>query len=85
MPAGEVAYATGTMILTRQLMWRQARDGLIHPETRSVFLVSESLPESGPGVAETILDELGAGLARSFGATGAAASSVDAATPRISW
>src|SRR5215831_21262854 len=46
VPAGEVAYATGATILTRQLMWRQARDGLIQPETRAVFLVSESLPES---------------------------------------
>ena len=58
VPAGEIAYATGRTVLTRQLMWRQAREGLIHPETRSVFLVSESLPETGPGVAEAIVDEL---------------------------
>jgi DNA/RNA-binding domain of Phe-tRNA-synthetase-like protein len=84
VPVGEVSYATGATILTRQLMWRQARDGLIHPDTRSVFLVSESLPESGPGVAELILDELGGGLRGSFGAT-VDAFVVDAATPRISW
>jgi len=84
VPAGEVAYATGTTILTRQLMWRQARDGLIHPETRAVFLVSESVPESGTGLAEVILDELAAGLRRGFGAT-VAAFVVDAATPRVSW
>ena len=84
VPAGEIAYATGTMVLTRQLMWRQAREGLIHPETRSVFLVSESLPETGPGVAETILEDLGAGLARNFGAS-VQSFVVDAAAPRISW
>jgi DNA/RNA-binding domain of Phe-tRNA-synthetase-like protein len=84
VPAGEVAYATGATILTRQLMWRQARDGLIHPETRSVFLVSESVPESGPGLAELIVDELAAGLRRSFGAT-VRAFVVDAGTPRVAW
>ena len=84
VPAGEVAYATGLTILTRQLMWRQARDGLIHPDTRAVFLVSESLPESGAGLAEMVLDELDGGLRRSFGAT-VRGFVVDAATPRISW
>jgi DNA/RNA-binding domain of Phe-tRNA-synthetase-like protein len=84
VPVGEVAYATGPTILTRQLMWRQARDGLIHPETRGVFLVSESLPESGPGLAEVVLDELDSGLRRSFGAT-VRGFIVDAAMPRVSW
>jgi DNA/RNA-binding domain of Phe-tRNA-synthetase-like protein len=84
VPAGEVAYATGPTVLTRQLMWRQSRDGLIHPETRSVFLVSESLPEAGAGLAEAVLDELAAGLGQSFGASGRRFV-VDAATPRIGW
>jgi DNA/RNA-binding domain of Phe-tRNA-synthetase-like protein len=84
VPPGEIAYATGRMVLTRQLMWRQAREGLIHPETRSVFLVSESPPETGPGVAEAIVEELGAGLARDFG-TVVESFVVDAATPRVGW
>ena len=84
VPAGEVAYATGPTILTRQLMWRQARDGLIHSETRSVFLVSESVPESGSGLAEVIVDELAAGLHRSFGAT-VRTFVIDAATPHVAW
>jgi DNA/RNA-binding domain of Phe-tRNA-synthetase-like protein len=83
VPSGEVAYATGPTVLTRQLMWRQARDGLIQPETRAVFLVSESLPEVGAGLAETVLDELGTGL-RTFGAT-VQRFIVDAAAPRIGW
>ena len=84
VPAGEVAYATGATVLTRQLMWRQSRDGLIHPETRSVFLVSESLPEAGTGLAETVLDELAAGLGQNFGAS-VRRFVVDAATPCIGW
>ena len=84
VPVGEIAYATGSTILTRQLMWRQARDGLIGPGTRAVFLVSESLPESGAGLAETLLDELGGGLAREFGGT-PLRFVVDAAAPRIAW
>ena len=84
VPTGEVAYATGATVLTRQLMWRQARDGLIHPESRSVFLVSESLPEAGARLAEAVLDELGAGLSRDFGAS-ARRFVVDATAPRISW
>jgi DNA/RNA-binding domain of Phe-tRNA-synthetase-like protein len=84
VPAGEVAYATGSTVLTRQLMWRQARDGLIHPETRSVFLVSESLPEGGAGLAETVLEELRSGLGQIFGAS-VRGFIVDAGTPRVSW
>jgi DNA/RNA-binding domain of Phe-tRNA-synthetase-like protein len=84
VPAGEIAYATGATVLTRQLMWRQARDGLIHPETRSAFLVSESLPATGAGLAEAVLDELAAGLGRHFGAS-VRSFVVDAATPRVSW
>ena len=84
VPTGEVAYATGTTVLTRQLMWRQARDGLIHRETRAVFLVSESLPEAGSGLAEAVLDDLGEGLSRDFGAT-VRRFVVEAAAPRISW
>lgn len=62
----------------------QARDGLIHPETRSVFLVSESLPEAGAGLAEAVLDELTTGLGENFSAA-SRSFVVDAATPRISW
>src|SRR5262245_32483805 len=81
VPAGEVAYVTGSTVLTRQLMWRQARDGLILRETRAVFLVSESLPEAGTGLAETVLDALEAGLRGTFGAT-ARRFVVDADRPR---
>ena len=38
---GEVAYASGSTILTRHFMWRQARTGLVHQHSTRIFLVSE--------------------------------------------
>ena len=84
VPGGELAYVTGATVLTRQLMWRQSRDGLIGPGTRTVFLVSEILPEIGPGLVEAVLDELDTGLGRHFGGA-PRRFVVDAATPRIVW
>lgn len=67
-------FPTSIEALLRQLMWRQACDGLIHRETRAAFLVSESLPEAGAGLAETVLDELG-GSAGTSGRRSVASSS----------
>jgi len=68
IPPGEVAYADGPTVLTRHFVWRQSRQGLITPSTRSVLLLSEVLPETGAGVADAVLAELAAGLLDSFGA-----------------
>ncbi|GER83259.1 hypothetical protein KTAU_18960 [Thermogemmatispora aurantia] len=65
---GEVAYTDGRTILTRHFVWRQSRTALITPETRRVFLVSESLGEVGPQVAQAVLEEMTHGLRRHFGA-----------------
>src|SRR5690349_1903124 len=40
---GKVAYAAGSVLLTRHLCWRQARAHLMQPGTRDAFLVSEVL------------------------------------------
>ncbi|WP_376797066.1 B3/4 domain-containing protein [Thermogemmatispora sp.] len=66
--AGEVAYTDGNTILTRHFVWRQARQALILPQTRRVFLVSESLGEVGPQVAQAVLEDLVSGLQRCFAA-----------------
>ncbi|MBX5455543.1 MAG: hypothetical protein IRZ31_01475 [Thermogemmatispora sp.] len=63
---GEVAYTDGQTILTRHFVWRQSRTALITPETRRVFLVSESLGEVGPQVAQAVLEEMTNGLRRYF-------------------
>jgi DNA/RNA-binding domain of Phe-tRNA-synthetase-like protein len=43
VPTGEVCYATGTTVLTRHLVWRQSRPGLITSETTDAVLISEVL------------------------------------------
>ena len=66
VPQGEVSYAAGQTILTRHFVWRQAREGLIGPDTRQVFLVSEVLGEVGREVAEAVVEEFRAGLQEYF-------------------
>lgn len=63
---GEVAYAIGSVLLTRHLCWRQARTRLMQPETRDAFLVSEVLPAAGEAVASAVLGDFVAG-ARALG------------------
>jgi DNA/RNA-binding domain of Phe-tRNA-synthetase-like protein len=49
VPPGEVSYATGPTIITRHIVWRQSRAGLVTPSTRRAVFVSEVLAELGPG------------------------------------
>jgi DNA/RNA-binding domain of Phe-tRNA-synthetase-like protein len=84
VPPGEVAYVSDSTVLTRHFVWRQSREGLITPATRSVFLVSEVLEGAGDDVAETVLDDFSTGLVTHFGVTGHAFL-VDARVPEISW
>ena len=62
----EVAYAVGSVLLTRHLCWRQARTHLMQPDTRDAFLVSEVLPAAGEAVARAVLADFLAG-ARALG------------------
>src|SRR5204863_7298692 len=50
VPPGEVAYATGSTVLTRHLVWRQSKPGLITGETTDAVLISEVLGEIEPDV-----------------------------------
>lgn len=65
--AGEIAYADGATILTRHFVWRQAQTGLIAPDTRSVFLVSEVQGELDASVATAVQQEFQRGLQAYFG------------------
>ncbi len=69
VPPGEVSYASGSTILTRHFVWRQAKTGLIEPTTRDIFLVSEVLGEVGREVAEAVLADFRSGVQEYFGAT----------------
>ena len=65
--AGEIAYASGEVVLTRHFMWRQARQALVHAETRNVFLVSEIPGIAGRAVAEAMRRDMVSGLRQHFG------------------
>ena len=64
---GEIAYASGPVVLTRHFMWRQARQALVRPETRNVFLVSEIPGIAGRSVAEAMRRDMVSGLEQHFG------------------
>lgn len=72
VPAGEIAYADGPDIITRHFVWRQARHGLIRPESGNVLLISEIPGEVGEGVAPEVLAALAAGVRAHFGVLPAA-------------
>lgn len=84
VPPGEVSYAVRSTILTRHFVWRQSREGLVTPETRNVFLVSEVLGEVGPEAPQHVLAEFTSGMARYFTATDLA-TVLDAGQPEVVW
>lgn len=67
LPADEVAYASGSTVLTRHFVWRQSVEGLIRPETRDVLLLSEVAGQVGREVAEAVAEDFRAGMATHFG------------------
>ena len=66
---GEVAYASGSTILTRHFMWRQARTGLVHQDSSRIFLVSEVPAVAGKECAIRIEKEFQKGLRDYFSVT----------------
>ena len=67
VPAGEIAYACGSIVFTRHFMWRQARDGLVQPQTRNIFLISEIPGAAGEPVARQMLADMQTGVRDHFG------------------
>ena len=67
VPAGEVAYAAGGAVVTRHLVWRQSRLGLVSADTRRALLVSEILPAHAE-LAEPVRAAIADGLRELFGA-----------------
>ncbi len=68
VPAGEIAYAAGSTVLTRQLMWRQSQAGLVAPATTSVLFMSELLPEHPAELPDQVAEGFYEGFRRHFGA-----------------
>lgn len=67
VPAGEVSYATGSTIITRHIVWRQSRAGLVTPRTGRIILVSEVLRELGPEAPDEVAGDFERGLREHFG------------------
>jgi DNA/RNA-binding domain of Phe-tRNA-synthetase-like protein len=81
VPAGEVAYATGSTVLTRHLVWRQSKPGLITAETTEAVLISEVLGEVEPYVLDAVSGAFGTGLERWFEPTSLAIGVADEVHP----
>lgn len=84
VPAGELAYASGTHILTRHLVWRQSQLGLVTPDTQDALFVSESLGPLGPSAADEVLGGLREALDRAFGVA-LDGTVLTAERPAVSW
>ena len=84
VPPGEVSYATGATILTRHIVWRQAKTALITPQTRDVVLVSEVLAELGPDAPAAVAADFAHGLREFFGVA-SQTWVLDPAHPAIAW
>jgi DNA/RNA-binding domain of Phe-tRNA-synthetase-like protein len=82
---GEVGYMDGSTVLTRHFVWRQARAGLIRPETTSVVLLAEVPGEVGAAVADQVRAAFEAGLRDHFGVTANAAFVVSEDQPDVTW
>ena len=67
VPPAEVSYTTGSTIITRHIVWRQSRAGLITPATRRAILVSEVLTDLGPAAADDVAASFQRGLLDYFG------------------
>ncbi len=83
----EMGYAAGSIVLTRHIMWRQAREGLITPETTSLILLSEVLRDfDAPDarIADVILNEFTTGVREHFGVE-TASFVVSPEQPGIEW
>jgi DNA/RNA-binding domain of Phe-tRNA-synthetase-like protein len=62
-----VSYSTGPTIITRHIVWRQSRAGLVTPATTRAILVSEVLAELGPDAPDEVADDFTRGLRDYYG------------------
>jgi DNA/RNA-binding domain of Phe-tRNA-synthetase-like protein len=74
---GEIAYLDDADILTRHWVWRQGHKDRITPETRSIFIPIDGLPEIGLGAVQAAAAEMAGHLRTFFGAEVRVASAVE--------
>ena len=86
VPAGEVAYCDGDVVLTRHVVWRQSRQALVGPETCDAIVVSEILPEVGDGApGGAVHDDLLAVVSREFSPERVVGALLERERPDLSW
>jgi DNA/RNA-binding domain of Phe-tRNA-synthetase-like protein len=66
VPAGEVAYAHGSTVLTRHLVWRQSKPALITPRTTDAMLLSEVLSGADPAAVDDLRSAFTDGVRQRF-------------------
>ncbi len=82
-----MGYVAGSTVLTRHIMWRQSREGLITPETTSLILLSEVLRDfdtPDARIADVVLNEFTTGMREHFGVK-ARPFIVTSEQPEIEW
>ncbi len=82
---GEIAYADGSTVLTRHLVWRQAREGLVRATTTDAMVLSEVLGELEPDLALQVHDDLRDSLVRVFGPERLVTGILDEDSPELIW
>ncbi len=59
---GEIAYLDDADVLTRHWVWRQGNKDRIRPETRSIFIPIDGLPEVGLAAVREAMEDMAAQL-----------------------
>jgi DNA/RNA-binding domain of Phe-tRNA-synthetase-like protein len=85
VPPGEIAYADGRVVLTRHLVWRQSREGLVRGGTRNAIVLSEVLAELDPGLVLQVHEDLRDSLGRVFGPERLVSGILDEESPELVW
>ncbi len=68
VPPGEIAYCTGSDVLTRHFVWRQSRRALLTPETTRAIFMAEVLGKVGETVATAVQRDLEVNIQTSLNA-----------------
>lgn len=67
VPAGEVSYADGNIIITRHFLWKQAKHTLLTAGSENILFVSEILGELPKAAADEVGAAVCGGLKEYFG------------------
>jgi DNA/RNA-binding domain of Phe-tRNA-synthetase-like protein len=85
VPPGEIAYVDGSFVLTRHLVWRQSREGLVREGSRNAIVLSEVLAELDPDLALRVHDDLRSSLERVFAPERIVSGILDEDSPELAW